>query len=82
MSTLVLMKSFTIILSLFFTDLTLSVASFIVDAVSFPILLVTVTYTRLAWLQLFVMQGCLVSLISLLFILSCMILDIVPGGST
>ena len=42
MSILVLMNSFTIILSLFFTDLVFSVASFIVDAVSFPILLVTV----------------------------------------
>ena len=59
-----------------------SVASFIMDAVSFPILLVTVTYMRLSWLQLFVMQGCLVPLIGLLFILDCLIFDIVFGGST
>ena len=74
--------SFTIILSLFFIDLAFSVASFIVDAASFPILLVTVTYNRLSWLWLSVMQGCLVTLVGLLFILSHLILDIVPGGST
>ena len=79
-SILALMNSFTIISSLFFTDLAFSVVIFIVDAVSFPILLVTVTYMRLLQLQLFVMWGCLVSLIGLLFILNCLILDIVPGG--
>ena len=80
MSIFALMNLFTIISSLFFTDLSFSVASFIVDAVSFPILLMTVTYNGLSWLQLFVMQGCWVTLIGLLFILSCLILDIVPGG--
>ena len=82
MSIFALMNSFTIISSLFFIDLAFSVAGFIVDAVSFPILLVTVTYNRLSWLQLFVMQGCLVTVIGLFFILCCLILDIVPGGST
>ena len=82
MSNFALMNSLTIISSLFFTDLAMSVASFIVNALSFPIVLVTVTYNRLFWLQLFVIQGCLVNLIGLLFILSCLILDIVPGGST
>ena len=82
MSILALMNAFTIILSLVFTDLAFSVASFIVNAVSFPILLVTVTYMRLSQLQLFVMWGCLVSLTGVLFIFSCLILDIVLGGST
>ena len=76
------MNSFIIISSLFFTDLAFSVASFIVDAVYFPISLVTVTYTKLSLLQLCVMWGCFIILIGLLFLLSCLILDTVPGGST
>ena len=55
MSIFALMNSFTIISSLFFTDHAFSVASFIVDTVSFPILFVTVTYNRLSQLWLFVM---------------------------
>ena len=82
MSILALMNSFTIISSLVFTDLAFSVASLIVVVVSFPILLITVAYMRFSQLQLFVMWGCLVPLIGLLFILNCLILDIVPDGST
>ena len=82
MSILTLMNSFTIISSLFFTDLAFSVANFIVDAVLFPILFVTVTFTMLSRLQLFVMQGGLIILIGLLFIISCLIFDTVLGGST
>ena len=50
-----LMNSFTIISSLFLTNLAFSVASLITDAVSVIILLVTAMCAQLSWLWLFVM---------------------------
>ena len=84
MSILALMNSSTIISSLFFTGQAFNVANLIVDAVLFPTLFVIVMFIKLSGLQLLVMQGCyiiLIGLIGLLFIFSCIIFDIVPGGS-
>ena len=81
-SILALMNSFTIISSLFLTELAFSMASVIVDAVSVPILLVTLMCTKLSRLQLFVIQCHSIIFIGFLFILSCLTHDILPGGST
>ena len=80
-SILALMNPLTIISFLFLTDLAFSVASLIVDTVSVPILLVSLIYTKLSWLQLFVIWYHSDTLIGFWFILSCVICNIVPGGT-
>ena len=85
MSILALMNLSTIISSLFFTDPAFNVTNLIVGVVLFPILFVIVMFIKLFGLWLLVLQGCsliLIGLIGLLFNFSCLIFDIVPGGST